>query len=121
MKEGVKAMLFELLTEKEKEMMLNYIDAYAGGRSEDQHSLDYILRYWEKNKQDLFKLLGNKLIYSVPYSGREPEERLILKVKDDRKSILIMGIIALAISFIMSIVVTTSYYDYINDIMYGYY
>ena len=82
MKEGVKAMLFELLTEKEKEMMLNYIDAYAGGRSEDQNSLDYILRYWEKNKQDLFKLLGNKLIYSVPYSGREPEERLILKVKD---------------------------------------
>ena len=75
-------MLFELLTEKEKEMMLNYIDAYAGGRSEDQNSLDYILRYWEKNKQDLFKLLGNKLIYSVPYSGREPEERLILKVKD---------------------------------------
>lgn len=46
---------------------------------------------------------------------------IILKVKDDRKSILIMGIIALAISFIMSIVVTTSYYDYINDIMYGYY
>ena len=46
---------------------------------------------------------------------------IILEVKDDRKSILIMGIIALAISFIMSIVVTTSYYDYINDIMYGYY
>ena len=77
MKEGVKAMLFELLTETEKEMMMKYIDAYAGGHSSDQASLDFIMRFWETNKRDLFKLLGNKFIYEVPYVGEEPIEKLI--------------------------------------------
>lgn len=35
--------------------------------------IDYILRYWNKSKQKLFKLLDNQFTYEIPYS-LNPEE-----------------------------------------------
>lgn len=58
--------LFELLTEHEKEMISASINTYAfhdGGGSHTA-SLEYILRYWNSNKQDLFKMFNENLILS---------------------------------------------------------
>lgn len=62
-------MLLEKLTNHEKEMMSHYISAYgrlndADGPSHRRADIDYILRIWDANKRDLFKLFGGELIVS---------------------------------------------------------
>lgn len=58
--------LYDLLSEEEKEGIERYIRCYAetGDEGCDRASLDYILRYWDSNKNILYNLLGNKLILS---------------------------------------------------------
>ena len=67
------ANLFELLPEEDREKIEWYIHSFAGlgGDSSDMEaSLDYILRFWTYNKQNLYKMLGDNLIISrkVSYS-----------------------------------------------------
>lgn len=58
-------MLFEKLTSADKSLISNYIETY-GPNSESRvtgvfASLEYRLRFWDKNKKDLFRLFGEKL------------------------------------------------------------
>lgn len=67
------ANLFELLSKEDCEKIEGYIRNFAGlgGDSSDMKaSLNYILRFWAYNKQNLYKMLGDNLIISrkVNYS-----------------------------------------------------
>lgn len=61
-------MMFEKLSENEKELMVEYINSYAGADGEcpmsrlNIHDLPHILRFWESAKSDLFKAFGEELI-----------------------------------------------------------
>ena len=61
-------MLFEKLSNEDKEKFSNYI--YAYGLSPEHNmpskstraSLEYVLRHWDREKQDLYRLLGGNFI-----------------------------------------------------------
>lgn len=60
-------MLFEHLSEQDRQNIEYWITNYAdsdGNYLPLNSSLEYILRYWDKNKEELYKLLGNNLILS---------------------------------------------------------
>lgn len=57
--------LLEKLTATEKRAMKEYIEKYAGVNEEPvemQTSIEEILRFWNKNKEDLFHMFGDELI-----------------------------------------------------------
>ena len=59
--------MLNLITNKEKEMMISYIEHYAFGDNAASRKpladFNHIFRFWEKNKSDyLFQLFGGKLI-----------------------------------------------------------
>ena len=65
--------LFELLPQHDKDLIYKYISNYAdvGGSSyQPTTSLEYLMRYWNNEKQNLYKMLGNNFIVSkrVSYS-----------------------------------------------------
>ena len=51
-----------IIPEHEKLMMENYINAYSGGAL--KADMNHILRFWSKNKTNLYQLLGNSLTYT---------------------------------------------------------
>lgn len=59
-------MLYELLTNEEKESMIDYISSYAYLDNYSNHernwdvNLERVLRFWESDKRDLFQLFGGK-------------------------------------------------------------
>ena len=53
--------IFDAITAREKDMILDYIASYAGGTG-NIVSLDWILRHWAREKEPIFKLFGEKLI-----------------------------------------------------------
>ena len=63
-------MLFEKLTETDKEMISSYISNYGTNPdhvapnyyTHKRASLDYVLRHWDYNKESLYQLLGNNFI-----------------------------------------------------------
>ena len=60
-------MVFESLTEKDKQIIDKYIDCFGAGKYNTYKkdflaSLEYRLRFWNKSKENLFKMLGNQLI-----------------------------------------------------------
>lgn len=59
-------MLYELLTNEDKEMLTKYINTYALDYSEGNPApLDYILRIWDDAKSDyLYRMLGNSFFIS---------------------------------------------------------
>jgi hypothetical protein len=67
--------LYSILTEEDKTILKNYISLY-GIREESFIGLEEWLKYWSKNKIKLYKLLGENLIYKIPYSYEEPVESL---------------------------------------------
>ena len=72
--------LLNAITEKEQETILNYIRDF--GHDEDSHfiaslaPLNTILAEWEKQKANLFKAFGNKLIISKPVTFKASVEEL---------------------------------------------
>ena len=71
--------IFEKITESEQNMITNYIEAYAGYDGEAvslKAPLDHILRFWSKNKIDLFNVFGGELILSKKITCAKPEEDL---------------------------------------------
>lgn len=59
--------LYNLLSEKDLQMLDDYRLELMGGKTEEpQADLEYVLRRWNENKQPLFQLLDNNLIYKVP-------------------------------------------------------
>ena len=66
-------MIFEYLTEQDKTMISEYINNHAGVKDiENRAPLNVLLAEWDANKQNLFKLLGNKLIREIPITIEEP-------------------------------------------------
>lgn len=59
-------MLFEHLSEQDKQNIEYWINTYADSDNELslRNPLEHILRFWDKNKEELYKLLGNNLILS---------------------------------------------------------
>ena len=66
--------LFELIPANEKNMMENYIDAYAIPTDFVRRaSLETIMCRWDDNKSYyLYKMLGNNFIIEKPFAIREP-------------------------------------------------
>ena len=56
--------IYDMLTYGDRELILNYIDEYAYMDDDDNRtaSLDHLLRFWAKNKENLFHLFGDKFI-----------------------------------------------------------
>ena len=57
-------MPFEALTQQDKDFITSYIETFGGiGRNVSlEKPLDYILRFWNYNKERLFHMFGDKLI-----------------------------------------------------------
>lgn len=67
--------IFDAITEREKNMIYNYIERYAGGTG-DITSLDWILRHWAREKEPIFKLFGEKLIVKKEVDIEKDTEHL---------------------------------------------
>lgn len=65
--------LIELLPEKDKEMMTEYIHLYGIGKN-DFVGIDEYLEYWAKSKKTLYKILGDKFQVEIPISYEKPIE-----------------------------------------------
>lgn len=61
-------MLRDKLSSHEKEMIERYIDAYIEDGAHRTADADYILREWAAKKEDLYHMLGDRLIVSRPVS-----------------------------------------------------
>lgn len=73
-------MLLKELTNEDMQIMTCYRDYYAPTSNgeepinERQASMSHVLRYWNRNKVDLFRLLGNKLMVSKEVTIKAPVE-----------------------------------------------
>lgn len=68
------------ISEHEKLMMKNYINAYSGGNV--KADMDYILRFWSKNKTTLYQLLGNSLTYTFEATIKKNNDELSEQYRD---------------------------------------
>ena len=70
--------LFEQLSDKD--LIERYVDAYAGvervNRNIEQASLSRILRFWDEEKQTLYRLLGNQFIIEKEIFYEKPIEEI---------------------------------------------
>lgn len=73
--------LLEELTEKDRSIMNNYISRYGAG--DHFIGLDEWLKYWDHSKRRLFKLLGNQLIYKIPYTYDKSEKILHYEIENE--------------------------------------
>ena len=69
-----------------KDLLLKWINRYAGFDESCKHNevevdLDYLLRFWNKNKKNLFHLLGDKFIFEKEIIYSEPKDDLIEKME----------------------------------------
>lgn len=68
--------VYNALTEKEKDMIYDYIGMYAGIQADTERApLEKVLKPWSNNKENLFNLFGGELIkrYPVIYERKESE------------------------------------------------
>lgn len=72
-------MVFELLTEEDKNKIITYIEKYGSLNNGcgTVNDIEVTLAEWNKQKGQLCKMLGNKLIVSRPYTYAISEEGLI--------------------------------------------
>lgn len=68
--------IFSLLSDDEKTLMERYIDDYSYGNCDRTASLEYILRYWTKNKAHLVEKFGGQLILKKTFSYQIPDAQL---------------------------------------------
>lgn len=71
--------MFEKLEKNELDMIADYIEAYAGYDADGaclKAPLDHILRFWNTDKTDLFKLFGGNLILTKKINFTKPENQL---------------------------------------------
>lgn len=70
-------MLRDKLSDKEKDMIEHYIDAYIEDGASRTVDADYILRAWDNAKENLYKMLGNQMIVSRPVSFKMGVEEIM--------------------------------------------
>ena len=76
--------MFNLLTSEDKTMIADYIRSFSGDsfKPESQRaSLDYILRFWSRNKSNLCELFGNKLILEKPIEVNQSVEYIAMDIE----------------------------------------
>ncbi len=84
----------QVLTNPDKARIKTYINAFSGTDTPitDYYELDNILRLWDKNKKDLFKMFGEHLILSKPIKfDRSEDDRLEdyqREITDEQRSFL---------------------------------
>ena len=78
---------YEALTELDHERIENFIGLYGILKSEYIGNEEYLFA-WNKNKENLFKMLGGKLIYKLPFEFNKTKNQLrdeMSKVRTDRE------------------------------------
>ena len=75
-------MLFDKLTNEDKDKIEDYIEMFGGSCDHDRASLDHILRNWYENKAWLEPYFGDSLIKEIPISYKEGESELENKIYD---------------------------------------
>ena len=73
-------MLFDKLTNEDRDRIEDYIDAYGGSCDHKRAPLDEILQYWNKSKAWLEPYFGDSLIKEIPITYEEGEDELNNKV-----------------------------------------
>lgn len=73
--------LFNLLTKQENNTLKTYIETYVGQKPQN---IKYLLRYWDKNKRNLYRLLGNELKVSkkLDCADKLPRDYFLKRVQD---------------------------------------
>jgi len=66
--------LYNELSDLDKKRIENYLSKWGSPR--EMISVPEYLEYWNKNKQKLYKLLGNQMIYSCPFSYDKPQAQI---------------------------------------------
>lgn len=80
--DGIKMLdLIELLPEKDKELMKEYIYQYGIGEK-DFIGLEAYLKDWADSKKKLYRLLGNQFQVEIPYAFEKTEAVLINELND---------------------------------------
>ena len=83
----------EKITDKEKDIFANIVEQYGdpvvqGSDFFDKENLSYILRFWNKEKQNLFEMFGKELILekevTFPMNEDELSERLHFMRRDSK-------------------------------------
>ena len=71
--------LFERLPEDEVRMLKRYMDNYGdedGAPAVPMHRMEYLLRFWNKNKEPLYKMFGEKFILKKDILMEQPADEL---------------------------------------------
>lgn len=77
--------IFEKLSNDERAHIADYIESYAGFGAQGidmKSSLEHILRFWNNNKADLFKVFGGELILTKNVSFNKPNRLIENDVAD---------------------------------------
>ena len=70
--------MLNTLTNEDKQLIRDYIEEYAGYGGEPSSSsmtcdVDYLLRFWERNKEDLFEAFGRQFILTRSFTFSKKE------------------------------------------------
>ena len=81
--------MIEQLTEHDKELILEYIERYAPLENEELimsqfAGFEIILKEWDRQKQTLYKLLGNNFIVKRPYTYVYNTEAILKKMSREK-------------------------------------
>lgn len=79
--------MFDKLSIDERDHITDYIESYGGFGAESlslKAPLDHILRFWSKNKSDLFNVFGGELILTKKVSFSKPRSM----IEDDISNIM---------------------------------
>ena len=69
-----------IISEHDKLVMENYINAYSGGKV--KADMNHILRFWSNNKTTLYQLLGNSLTYTFEATIEKNNDELREQYRD---------------------------------------
>lgn len=86
--------LFNYITNDEKEAMKKYIRNYVehDGSSKNMASLDFIYRFWDENKVNLYNVLGKKFIATKQIKVAKSD----IQIRDDMEDLFYKNVAARA-------------------------
>lgn len=109
--------LYEVLSEKDKELIEAYIVNYANDGHDIDCGLEEVLRFWDEDKKDLYKLLGENLSIHKPVVAEKESEQLEVEVMNKLQARIVPGNRHTFYSNYMDWV--SAYFPYIEPINYS--
>lgn len=76
--------LYSILSDKDKTLIHNYITT-KGVKSNNYIGNEKYLAFWAENKQDMYKLLGEQLIYKIPLETLPEEIRGVVDQEQKKR------------------------------------